>query len=189
MFIAIPLPEETRSSLSKLQEQLSSSGADVKWVNRQNIHLTLKFLGDVDERQADVIKEIIDEVAAKTSHFRIVLASAGAFPKLKYPRVIWVGVGQGDDETKSLADSLEEEIVSVGIPKEKRIFSSHITIGRVRSQMNRAKLIAALEAVSAGISGGKNLEFTADRIVLFKSTLTPSGPVYEIFKDASLTTA
>ena len=184
-FIAIELSPDLRKRLASLEEQLKSSGADVKWVKPENIHLTLKFLGEIDERQLGEITKIIQETAGKNKPFYIRLASPGAFPKTNFPRVIWIGIDKGDSETKQIAKALEEEIVKVGIPQENRPFSSHITLGRVRSGLNREKLVKNL-GVLASNPPQDSPEFLVTKITLFKSTLTPSGPIYEALKEAQL---
>ncbi|MCX5702566.1 MAG: RNA 2',3'-cyclic phosphodiesterase [Candidatus Omnitrophica bacterium] len=186
-FIAIELSQEIKDSLSQLQERLKSSQADVKWVSPQNIHLTLKFLGEVDESKLEKIGEILETLKADKTPFYMRLSSVGAFPKTNYPRVIWAGIDKGDTETKEIAKFLEEKIAKLGIPAEDRPFSSHITIGRVKSGLNREGLVKKLNE-SVNHFAKANLEFQVEKITLFKSTLTPKGPVYEILKEVSLTT-
>jgi 2'-5' RNA ligase len=187
-FIAIELPQEIKDALGRLQGQLKASGADVKWVAPNNIHLTLKFLGEIDDSQLDGVKRIIEDVAKSQSCFSIHLSSLGAFPKINFPRVIWVGFSEGDTETKEIAKELEERIAKVGIPKETRPFSSHITIGRVRSALNREKLIQSLQAIANDFDR-QSLFCIVTKVTLFKSTLTPQGPIYEILKEANLKTS
>jgi len=184
-FIAIELLPEVKDSLSRLQNQLKESGADVKWVEPQNIHLTLKFLGERDDKKIEKVMQILDEVAKDKNPFQIHVSSLGAFPKTDSPRVIWVGIDKGDYETKTIAKELEEKIAKIGIPKENRPFSSHITIGRTRSPQNREKLVQNLRKLKDSLCG-QNLEFAATKITLFKSTLTPKGPIYEVLKEANL---
>lgn len=184
-FIALELPERIKDSLAQLQNQLKASGADVKWVDPNNIHLTLKFLGERDEKKVEKIIQIIDEVAKTKNSFQIHISSLGVFPKIDFPRVVWVGIDKGDNETKEIAKELEEKIAKIGIPKEDRPFSSHITIGRVRSPLKKEKLVQALKDLENNL-GRQNLEFEVRRITLFKSTLTPKGPIYEALKEANL---
>jgi len=181
-FIAIKLPEEVRNTLAKLQDKLKTQGADVKWVEPVNIHLTLKFLGEINDKQLDKIIKILEEVAVNKKCFQMHISSIGAFPKIHFPRVIWVGLDKGEKETKELAKELEEKISVVGIPGESRPFSSHITIGRTRSDLNRTKLAEDLKTID--FLGGP--EFTVSKINLLKSTLTPKGALYEDLKEASL---
>jgi len=203
-FIAIELPQEIKDALAHIQEQLKISGADVKWVQPQNIHLTLKFLGEIDDKKLEEIISILENATQNKNPFSTRLSSLGAFPKINFPRVIWVGIDKGDAETKQIAEVLEEKIAKIGIPPETRPFSSHITIGRVRSSLNREKLVKNLNDLadsfgkenfalhksladqSANLCGG--LEFLVTKTTLFKSTLTPKGPIYEALKEANLRT-
>ncbi|KPK97044.1 MAG: hypothetical protein AMJ95_11240 [Omnitrophica WOR_2 bacterium SM23_72] len=181
-FIAIELPEEIKESLARLQDRLKQSQADVKWVKPQNIHLTLKFLGEINEEQLEKITRALEQVCLNRRCFQMCLSTVGAFPKVNFPRVIWVGVEKGASETSEIATDLEEKVSMVEVPKEKRPFSSHITIGRVRSNFNKDKLVNDLKTI--GSLEGK--EFAVTKLTLFKSTLTPTGPVYEALKTASL---
>jgi 2'-5' RNA ligase len=182
-FIAIELPAEIKSSLRQLQDKLRLSGADVKWAEPENIHLTLKFLGERDEKRVEKIKEILGEVAKERKVFPLCLKGLGAFPKLEFPRVVWVGTDKGEAEAKAIAAELEEKICRLGIPKEERPFSGHITLGRVRSPKNKEQLIQAIKN-----SGFDCQEFSVKEITLFKSTLTPKGPIYEPLQKATLQT-
>jgi 2'-5' RNA ligase len=184
-FIAIELPQEIRDYLKKIQENLKESGADVKWVAPQNIHLTLKFLGELDQQKLKEISHILEDVAKEKKSFSLELAGVGAFPDTNYPRVIWVGLAAGNEETKEIAELLEEKIACLGIAKEDRPFSAHLTLGRIRSGLNRIKLVQALNAWTQS----ETSQFRAQKITLFKSTLTPKGPVYEILTEANLTTS
>jgi 2'-5' RNA ligase len=187
-FIAIELPKELREFLSRMQDQLKTSGGDIKWVAPDNIHLTLKFLGEIDDEKFAKIVKIIEGVTKETLPFPMRISSIGAFPKIDYPRVIWTGVDKGDKEAKQIVKELEAKIEKLGIPKEERAFSSHITIGRTRSNLNREKLVAELKNLE-NKPGGENLEFSVTKITLFKSTLTPKGPIYEVLQEANLKAA
>jgi 2'-5' RNA ligase len=184
-FIAIELPEEIRVALSQLQEQLKKAGADVKWVKPQNIHLTLKFLGEIDAASSSKISRILQDITRDKNSFQLRISSIGAFPKINSPRVLWLGIDKGDSESKKIVKELEENIAKIGIPQENRPFSSHITIGRTRSASNRDKLVQNLENLAGNFGKLKeNLEFSVKKITFFKSTLTPSGPIYEVLKEA-----
>lgn len=187
-FIAIALDEKSRQFLSGIQQQLKSCGADVKWVEPHNIHVTLKFLGEIDEDVVSRIKPMLNSLASKFGAFRARISSIGAFPRLSSPRVIWAAMEEGAQEIKQIAAALEQETEGLGIPREKRPFSSHITIGRTRSGLNMMRLVQRLKDISGGLPGG-GIEFTANRITLFKSTLSPSGPTYEPLHEAYLKTS
>lgn len=186
-FIAIELSKEIQDSLSFLQDKLKDARADVKWVSPENIHLTLKFLGEIDDKKLDKIIQIAEDITKDKKTFYLRLSSIGAFPNINFPRVIWVGVDKGDAETKEIVEVLEEKIAKIGIPPESRAFSSHITIGRVRSSLNRKELIKSLDYLQSNF-GQENLELRVTKITVFKSTLTPKGPIYEVLKEASLRT-
>lgn len=181
-FIAIELSGEIKEELAGLIETLRSSGADVKWVKAENIHLTLKFLGHIPTEKIERIKGVLDDAASKSRAFRINLSGVGAFPKLSYPRVIWVGISTGEDNVKEIYNSLEGKLEGEGFQKEQRPFSAHLTIGRVRSPKNRQNLKSSIEGLK--FSSGKSLD--VDHITLFQSTLTPHGPIYTPLHEARL---
>lgn len=186
-FIAIELPQTVKDFLSRIQNQLKASGADVKWVAPSNIHLTLKFLGEIEDKKLDDVIRALESALKDKNHFSIHLSSLGAFPKINYPRVIWVGIDKGDLETRQIALALDKELAKIGIPAQDKEFSSHITIGRLRSAFNRQGLINNMNN-PGDIFKKDNIEFPVTRITLFKSTLTPKGPIYEALKEANLTT-
>ncbi len=187
-FIAIELPKEISDYLSRLQDKLKTTGADVKWVEPDNIHLTLKFLGEITEAQSKEIIKIMEDTCGINPAFDIALGGLGAFPRITSPRVIWVGIDAGRDEAGKIAQELEDKISGLGIAKEKKEFSAHLTIARTRSAFNITALIQDLKNL-AGIMPEQNLRFKASRISLIKSTLTPKGPLYETLREISLKTA
>lgn len=184
-FIAIELTPEVKDRASCLQEELRRSHADVSWVKPGNIHLTLKFLGEIDDALLQKITVILSETAQGHTAFSVRLALVGAFPKIYAPRVIWVGIDKGDEETKKIAADLETRIAQVGIPAEKKPFSSHITLGRVRTPQNRQKLVECLQGLMQDPAPARP-EMTVRAITLFKSTLTPQGSIYEVLSEAPL---
>jgi len=187
-FIAIELPAQIKDYLASLQKELKKSGADVKWVEPVNIHITMKFLGEIDEVQFERISLIMDQVSENIKYFIARLGTLGAFPNISSPRVIWMGLDKGHTELKTLAKELEEKIKKLGIPKEDRVFSSHITLGRTRSGLNMGKLITALQITSKPETQTQTLEFPVTSITLFKSTLSSKGPTYEAIKTSNLKT-
>jgi len=174
-FIAIELPEEARDKLAKLQDRLRKPGADIKWVKPSNIHLTLKFLGKIDEALLPDIKSSLTNLANTHKTFNIALKGVGAFPKLEYPRVIWVSIDKGKQESASLSSDIENAMCVLGFEKEVRPFRAHLTLGRVRTGKNKPELIEAIT---------KEKDFTvtdkipANKITLIESQLTSEGPIY-----------
>lgn len=174
-FIAIELSEELQRELNRLIKELADAGADVKWVDAGKIHLTLKFLGSVETAQISKIGSLLDEVAARFHPFSVEAREVGAFPRVSSPRVVWVGVREQGEELQKLAKAVEETMEGLGFPKEDRPYSPHLTIGRVRTSRKLSGLAERLQGASFA---GTSLE-TAAGIILFKSTLTPHGPLYE----------
>ena len=186
-FIAIELPEGIKNTLSRLQDKLKQCGADVKWVEPNNIHLTLKFLGEIEEAKLEKINQIIQETAKNKPKYSITLSGLGVFPDVNHPKIIWVGIEDKNSETKLIAEELEEKLQTLNIPKEERRFLGHITIGRVKSWMNKDKLTEKLSALRIEFAKEENC-FIAEKITLFKSSLKPNGPVYEALKEVTLNT-
>lgn len=186
-FIAIALPTEIKNWLAKIQQALKAAGADVKWVEPENIHITIKFLGERDKKKIAEIIEAIDQVCAEIPTFELTISSLGGFPSKESARIIWVGLSKGETETKEIAKRLEEEISRTGIPKETRPFSSHITLGRVRSSLNRQRLLERMNYLEGNFPR-QDFQYRAEKITLFKSTLSSRGPVYEALYLGSLKT-
>lgn len=173
-FIALDLTPEMRQGLSGLQAELKKSNADVKWVDPKNIHLTLKFLGDITEQQVEPVTQALDKIAAHRQPYELSLSGIGAFPKLDYPRVVWVGIESGKEETKEWAAKIDEELSRLGFKKEGREFKAHLTIGRVRSPKNKDRLKSIIQSTTFAPSS----KIPIDSITFYQSTLTPQGPIY-----------
>lgn len=182
-FIAIELSEEIRDTLAQIQFHLKYAGADVKWVNKANIHLTLKFLGEIDEKKAKEIKSVLDTVAKETGKFEITLKDIGVFPKIDFPRVVWVGLDKGASESTGLAKKIDGKLSGIGFQKETRPFAAHLTIGRVRSSKNKTAL---KEKIQSYTPDPKPFKQRITSVILFQSTLTPKGPIYTKLYEARL---
>jgi 2'-5' RNA ligase len=181
LFIASPLTEKIEEFLAEIILNLKEKRGRVKWVNPKNIHLTLKFLGDTDEKLLGSIKNAIEETTSRHKKIESTINKIGVFPNLNSPRVIWAGLSEGIEALKSLARDTENGMVKLGFEKEKRPFKSHLTLGRVKEASGPHDLCEAI----------KNYKLTPqemffDRIILFKSTLTPSGPIYDRLFEANL---
>jgi len=173
-FIAIELPGSLHKELSEAETILRKSNADVKWVNPENIHITLKFLGNVTPEKIKEIEKLLDEFTKGLAPFSIEAKGLGAFPKLAYPRVIWAGIEDQTGKLKEIAENFDGAISKLGFEKENREFSAHLTLGRVRSPKNKEKLKEIIEKTPFL----SVVDIKVDKIVLFKSTLTQSGSIY-----------
>lgn len=183
-FIAIELSEPIRDALGQVQAHLKYTGSDVKWVGKNNIHLTLKFLGEVDEDRCEKVKAALDEIAKEFKAFEIDLNGLGVFPSLNAPRVIWVGLDKGAKESTDLAKRIDEAMSKLGFKEETRPFAAHLTIGRIRSSKNRSALCEKIEKLNfdSATAGSQQV----DSIILFQSTLTPTGPIYTKLHESRL---
>jgi 2'-5' RNA ligase len=182
IFIAIELSGEARGELRSLQSSLKEAGADVKWVDPVNIHLTLRFLGDCGESMIPSVKTALAEAVSAHEPFILGLKGVGAFPAISSPKVIWAGVGEGRQESEALHTSISSRLAGLGIPEEERDYSPHITIGRVRSGKKMESLRKAIEGSPFPASSGT----TVDRVVLFSSRFSPEGPIYTPLSKAML---
>ncbi len=182
LFIAIELSQEIRNTLAQIESHLKYAAADVKWVEKDNIHLTLKFLGEVSEEKAEKVKAVLDEIGRDFKPFEISIKDIGAFPKIDYPRVIWVGLEKGSKESIELAGRIDDALSKIGFQKETRPFAAHLTIGRVRSSKNKE----ALKEKMLSYHLPSTAYHPISSVVLFQSKLTPKGPIYTKLHEAKL---
>jgi 2'-5' RNA ligase len=173
-FLAVDLPASLRAVLSRAQESLKKSGADVKWVPVGNIHITLKFFGNITDVQVADISEAVAAVARGQRPFSLMVTDAGAFPSPKSPRVVWLGVGGDLEIMRDFHRRLEAALAALGFPPEDRPFSPHLTLGRVKSPAGRTALSRSL--VNLPPPGAP--PFQVQEIILFRSNLTPQGATY-----------
>jgi len=173
-FIALRLPENILSSINKIQEDLKQYRLPVRWVRPENIHLTLKFFGNINESETEIIGIAMCDCAGCCSPLALSAKGIGVFPSVVRPRVIWAGFSGQISLLLSFQDALEKRLEKSGFKKEERPFKGHLTIGRFKDRVNSEKLIEALR---------KHEDFNTDlfnagEIILFKSDLLPAGPVY-----------
>jgi len=177
LFFALPLDDALRDAACALQAELGRAcdrRTRVKWVERPNLHLTLKFLGDTPAGAIDEIARVAEQVAAGTRPMTLEVAGAGCFPPRGAPRTIWLGLARECPELAELAQSLDAALAEAGLAEpERRPFAGHFTLGRVKEGGGRG-LREAIEALARAPVG----EMTADHFVLLSSDLTPRGPVY-----------
>jgi 2'-5' RNA ligase len=172
-FIAIEIPPEVKAALADCRAELQRLPAEAAWTRPGNIHLTLKFLGEVPERSQGTIGEAMREAAAGAAQLRLELAGLGAFPNLRRPRVLWAGLAGEVEAARLLQAKLEKLLEGAGFPPEERAFAPHLTLARLRSVGDAKAWAQAVETYRL-----PPLTFEADRIVLFKSELHPAGARY-----------
>lgn len=172
-FAAIDLDLELKQSLQDLILKLKRTGADVRWVGFQGMHLTLKFLGEVGEDRVPAVEGGLRRAAAASSSFPLVLQGTGTFPEGRSPRVIWAGFKE-EPALLALQTAVEDGLEREGFPREGRAFHPHLTLGRVKSPSGIQKAIFELEKYRGFLFG----EMTARKLTLFESVLKPQGAEY-----------
>jgi len=179
-FIAIALPEATQAKAEKLLSDLRRVDAAVRWVPARNLHLTLKFLGDVEEARLRDLFLGIQRATEGIEPFQITLEGLGAFPNTRRPRVLWIGL-EIPEAMQKLYEHVEEELFRLEFPREQRKFSPHLTIGRVKAQRGMEALMSVVERMDFGPE-----RVTVDHIAAMKSELRPTGAVYSALKKFAL---
>ncbi|MHA1506586.1 MAG: RNA 2',3'-cyclic phosphodiesterase [Candidatus Asgardarchaeia archaeon] len=177
-FISIDVEDKKIiDSIVKLEQEFSNVDARIKFVEPENLHFTIKFLGNVEEEKIPLISSKLEEVIdqKKVSEFDVFLSGVGCFPSMSRINVIWVGVSEGYKKLSEIALGVEESLEKIGFKREKRKFSPHLTIGRVKAVFDRKSLIKKIEELK-GIEIGR---FKVTSIKLKKSILKPTGPIYE----------
>jgi RNA 2',3'-cyclic 3'-phosphodiesterase len=182
-FIALEIDKAIRDRLVALQENLSRAADQVKWVEPENLHVTLLFLGEVDIRDIPSVHRVVADGCAGLSPFSLSVETVGCFPNPRRPRTIWAGVGAGSPEVCALHDTLEPPLLELGCyRREDRKYTPHITLGRVKSDRPTDRLAATLAKHAAWQCG----EQTVREVHIMGSELTPDGPTYTILARAKL---
>lgn len=176
-FVAVEITSPIRAKAEELIASLADTSADVKWVEPHNLHLTMKFLGDVHEREIGDVCQAVLQGAAARKPFDLDVRKAGAFPSSARPRTIWLGVGDGEQEMVDLHDRIEAELTELGYREEHRRFVPHLTLGRVRGVGPAIAELGQKLENKADFAAGV---MTVTKVALFASTLTRNGPVYEL---------
>jgi len=183
VFIAVPVGDSVRARASELIGTLSGTTAKVKWVDPHQLHLTLKFLGDVPQRDVADVCRAASRGAQAIEPFDLEIRGAGAFPHAARPRTVWLGAAAGADRMIALYDSIETTLAELGFRKEHRRFQPHLTLGRVLGAGPSIAELGTLLGQHADFSAGMTV---VDEAAVYASTLTPAGPIYELLGAAPL---
>ncbi len=178
-FVAVECHEgHLHSRFDEAQGRLRATGANMKLVEIENIHITLKFLGDIEDHQVEEVSQVIRDITFETFEFTV--EGVGVFPNLKRPTTVWAGISSGVGELAGLFNVVNDGLAKLGFEKDRRRFHPHLTIARVRGGQNRDRLVDELV-------GMEEMEFgkvQVDRIYLKKSVLTPKGPIYSTMTES-----
>lgn len=187
-FVAITLPFEIKSELNAIIQKFKAQQVKgVRWVAVENIHLTLKFLGDTSQEDLGKISKILQIECTAHPCFSVEVAGLGAFPNPRRPRIIWVGL-KAPSALKNLAACIESAAETIGVQPEERGFFPHLTLGRVKNDVSSSDLLnlsTALNSITVESAG----VFTVSQLTLFRSDLRPTGPIYSILAQFNLQAA
>lgn len=178
LFLAINLSDPVKKEIIQIKRMLENGIRGVKWVEDNNLHLTMKFLGEVEEDKLEEIKAAIARAVKDVESFKLGARTTGFFPERGTPRVVWIGINGEEEKAISLGQALDRELIVLGFEPEKRR-KIHLTIGRIRSAEGGDQVIRSLEQIKDW--PGTEL-FTVSELVLYQSTLTNRGPIYKVIE-------
>ncbi len=173
LFVAVFPPPKVRGEASRTARRLLPDDR-IRWSRPENVHLTLKFLGNVDEESLDDLRTVLENACADHAPFEARLAGLGAFPSARHARILWAGVGEGSERLRSLATDVDAALSSSGFERETRPYEPHLTLGRTRGRPVSLNLPE---------EAGGGLPFEVRRIELTESKLTDKGPIYRTVEE------
>jgi RNA 2',3'-cyclic 3'-phosphodiesterase len=175
VFLAVDIGAAPRRRVEQFLDRCRATGAEVNWVAAQNLHLTVKFLGDLPDAQIAQVCRAAEETACGLAPWDLELVGVGAFPHLGRPTTLWIGCAAGHSELSTLAGRLDASLETLGFPRETRPFSAHLTFGRIkRASAGLPALKTLLQAHTQEAFGPTRI----DRLIVFSSDLKPTGPIY-----------
>jgi 2'-5' RNA ligase len=181
LFVAIELTDQVRTVLADAQAALKRIGQGVRWVSPEQLHLTVKFLGEVDGGLVDRVAAAIRGVAERSVGFEMDVDDCGCFPPRGDVRIVWAGADEPSGAMRQCVEQIERELECIGFPRERQPFSAHITLGRVREDRSRGVLRAAVEGF-----GLPRVAQPVRCVTLMSSVLSPQGPIYAAVSHAKL---
>ena len=174
-FIAIPVPESVFVLQGNLKNTIEKKTGKVRWVKRDQLHLTLKFVGDTPEESIDDVRGVMQKVASQMTPFKIFIQGVGCFPKIERPRVMWVGLDGAIDKLNQLVMAVHDGLDPLGFPRDKKDFHPHITMARAKYPQKKTPDISSFLNTSYD-----PIPFRIEKIQFISSELFPNGPVYTI---------
>ncbi len=173
-FIALELPEAIIAALGTVRKGLKSQGLNIRWVNPEYLHLTLKFLGDIHPEQVDTIAGVLARTVSGKAPVSLTAKGAGVFPNIRRPNVFWIGLAGQLDSLVLLQQELDQGLGEIGFAMENRPFKGHLTVGRFKGPTDTGRLIQAIRS----LVDFQSPLFEGEAVTLFQSELQPSGAVY-----------
>jgi 2'-5' RNA ligase len=178
-FLAFELPGDIKSLVDRVSKDMRRSSLNVRWVNTDNIHLTVVFMGNIREQDIPAICQAVEKVCVRYGSFHIALTGLGAFPNAVRPRVIWLGLQGNIEKMSFFKKALQKHLQSFGVKEEKRAFRPHLTLGRFKSP---GHIDSQLDNFIRAYKDLSSPECTLSDLILFKSDLKPGGAIYTKLK-------
>ncbi|MGD9128844.1 MAG: RNA 2',3'-cyclic phosphodiesterase [Planctomycetia bacterium] len=182
-FIAVEIDTAVRSKASEVIQRLGRTSSEIKWVEPESMHLTLKFLGDVSLTETSRICDAVAEAVKEIKPFDMEMAGVGAFPNIHRPRTIWLGADEGTDEIVALQEAIDHGMKNLGFRLESRRFQPHLTLGRVKQLGPDVEILAEMLEAESDFGAGRT---PVDQVIVFSSQLTKAGPIYSPLGTLSL---
>jgi RNA 2',3'-cyclic 3'-phosphodiesterase len=182
VFVAVGLPDAVRREIASAVGPLRNSRPPVAWVSEENLHLTLKFLGEIDPARLPAVRDALDRVVSPFATFSLESEGAGAFPSTRAPRILWAGFREPLELAGALQDNIEAALSEAGFPREPKAFHPHVTIGRVRG----AVAPGWGDAFAASLAGRRFGDVPVAAVRLVESLLSPAGAHYRTIADFPL---
>lgn len=176
-FLALEIPTEIRNYFSVIMDRLRSSGAAIRWEHESKLHITMKFLGEVDPGRIESLSASLIPSIPKIDKFSVLFDTLGVFPNRRNPRIVWIGCKTHDPSLDALFQSIESEAAACGWMKEERPFHPHVTLGRIRDSSGTENLISIMENCNLEPRSALITE-----VLLMKSTLKPDGSEYSVMQ-------
>jgi len=180
LFVALSTPSALKARLEELSATLQRTEADVRWEPAEKMHATVKFLGETPAERVDIVGEVLSRIAQEIPPFPVVVGGIGAFPSLRSPRVLWVGMEDPTGWLRSAQQTMEDLLASHGFARDERTFHPHVTLGRVRGSRNLGRLLAMVESLTF-----ERQPVQLHNFLLIKSELKPHGSVYRTLRTAA----
>ena len=174
-FVAVDISNKIRDAAMRQIVEFSALTKDYNWVYRDHMHVTLNFLGDVDESEVPAVCKLIKETVTDFGSFELSIKGLGCFPKPEKPRVIWLGIDQGDAELKQLQSQLADALETMRFPRDRNDFHPHLTLGRLRRGARWTDSIVDAVGSGSSVAGGSTV---IEQVIIYSSFLDREGPTY-----------
>lgn len=182
LFVAVEITEEIRKKVAKFQDELKKVDADVGWVSPENLHITVKFIGSLDEEKIEIVATLIKDAVTHIKPFDLDYRGVGVLPAEKNPRVIFTDVIDTGGVLEKIHERLDNQLMALGVEHEDRKFTAHLTVGRIKTRRNVRRLIENLNSYHGFDFGSEHVV----QVVLMKSDLLPEGPLYTRLQSVDL---